>query len=121
MRQLQSEGASFRGHRIAESLDEGFLDATTLMEFLIERGVPQRTAHEVIGMLVSSCERRGSQRLSDLSDADLIEAHPKLDSKARMVLGVENAVKAFRSSGSTAPVEVKKQVEAVETRFAGRL
>jgi argininosuccinate lyase len=115
------EGASFRSHHIAKSLDEGFLDATTLMEFLIERGVPQRTAHEVIGKLVSSCERRGLTRLSDLSDADLIEAHPKLDSSARMVLGVENAVKAFRSSGSTAPAEVAKQVEEWKRRFAGRL
>jgi argininosuccinate lyase len=114
-------GASFRADRIAESLDEGFLDATTLMEFLIERGVPQRTAHEVIGKLVSSCERRGLKRLSDLSDADLVRGHPKLDSRARKVLGVENAVKAFRSSGSTAPIEVKKQVEEWKRRFTGRL
>ena len=68
------EGASFRTQRIAESLEKGFLDATTLMEFLIERGVPQRTAHEVIGMLVNSCEQRGLKQLSDLSDADLIES-----------------------------------------------
>ena len=52
------EGASLRADRIAERLDEGFLDATTLMEYLIERGVPQRTAHEVIGRLVGLCERR---------------------------------------------------------------
>ena len=48
------EGATLRTDRIAERLDEGFLDATTLMEFLIQRNVPQRTAHEVIGRLVSS-------------------------------------------------------------------
>ena len=114
------EGASFRTQRIAESLEKGFLDATTLMEFLIERGVPQRTAHEVIGMLVNSCEQRGLKQLSDLSDADLIGAHPKLDSKARMVLGVENAVKAFRSSGSTAPKEVKKHVEEWKRKLAER-
>ena len=77
---LTVEGANFRfPTRIAGKSYKGFLDATTLMEFLIKGGVPQRTAHEVIGMLVSSCERRGLQRLSDLSDADLIEAHPKLD------------------------------------------
>jgi argininosuccinate lyase len=115
------EGASFRANHIAESLGEGFLDATTLMEFLIERGVPQRTAHEVIGRLVSSCERRGLKQLSDLSDAELIAAHPKLGSRARMVLGVENAVNAFRSSGSTAPAEVKKQVGEWKRKFAGRL
>src|SRR5262245_3718259 len=41
-------GASLRAERIAERLDEGFLDATTLMELLIQRGIPQRTAHAVI-------------------------------------------------------------------------
>jgi argininosuccinate lyase len=117
---LTVEGASFRAHHIAERLDEGFLDATTLMEFLIEGGVPQRTAHEVIGRLVSTCERRGLKQLSDLSDSELIEAHPQLDSRARMVLGVENAIKSFRSSGSTAPSEVKKQVEEWKRKFAGR-
>ena len=90
------------------------------MEFLIERGVPQRTAHEVIGRLVSSCERRGLKRLSDLSDVELIETHPKLDSRVRLVLGVKNAVNAFRSSGSTAPSEVKKQVEEWKQKLARR-
>ena len=55
-------GASFRTDRIAERLDEGFLDATTLMEFLIQRGIPQRTAHEVIGRLVASCEPPWSEK-----------------------------------------------------------
>src|SRR5262249_28765443 len=99
---LTVEGASFREQRIAESLEEGFLDATTLMEFLIARHVPQRTAHEVIGRLVGLCERRGLKKLSQLSDAELLEAHPELRAEARSVLGVENAVNAFRSTGSTA-------------------
>jgi argininosuccinate lyase len=91
------EGASFRTDRIAEGLNEGFLDATTLMEFLILRNIPQRTAHEVIGRLVASCERRGLKSLSDLSDAELSEAHPELGPEVRDILGVKNAVKAFQS------------------------
>ncbi len=114
------EGASFRVNQITGRLDEGFLDATTLMEFLIERDVPQRTAHEVIGGLVGLCERRGLKRLADLSDAELIQAHPKLGSGARAVLGVENAINAFRSNGSTAPAEVKKQVEEWKQKLAER-
>ena len=70
-------GATLRVDRIAERLEEGFLDATTLMEFLIQRNIPQRTAHEVIGRLVKECERRGLNRLADLSDAELAEAHPE--------------------------------------------
>ncbi len=104
------DGASLRADRIAEKLDEGFLDATTLMESLIQQGVPQRTAHEVIGRLVALCERRGVKRLADLSDAELAEAHPELRPEVRGLLGVRNAIEAFRSYGSTAPAEVEKQL-----------
>ncbi len=104
------DGAMLRVDRIAERLDEGFLDATTLMEYLIAQAVPQRAAHEVIGRLVSLCERRGLKRLADLSDAELTEAHPKLGAQVRDRLGPVNAVNAFRSYGSTAPAEVERQL-----------
>jgi argininosuccinate lyase len=108
---LVVEGAAWRADRIAQRLDEGFLDATTVMEFLIQRGVPQRTAHEVIGRLVGLCEHRGLKRLAELSDAELAATHPQLGPEVREVFGVENAIKAFRSYGSTAPAEVEKQLE----------
>jgi argininosuccinate lyase len=112
------EGATLCTERIAERLDEGFLDATTLMEFLIQRNVPQRTAHEVIGRLVSLCESRRVKRLADLTDAELAEAHPQLGPEVRNLLGVQNAIKAFRSYGSTAPAEVEKQLERWMQRLA---
>jgi argininosuccinate lyase len=104
------EGATLCADRISERLDEGFLDATTLMEFLIQKNVPQRTAHEVIGRLVNLCEGRGIKRLADLSDAELVDAHPQLGPQVRDLLGVQNAIKAFRSYGSTAPAEVERQL-----------
>jgi argininosuccinate lyase len=103
--------ANLRADRIAERLDEGFLDATTLMEFLIERGAPQRAAHSAIGRLVALCESKGLKRLADLSDADLLAAHPELSPAARNRLGVSNAVKAFQSFGSTAPHQVEGQLQ----------
>jgi argininosuccinate lyase len=112
------EGATLCTERIAERLDEGFLDATTLMEFLIQRNVPQRTAHEIIGQLVSLCESRRVKRLADLTDAELAEAHPQLGPEVRNLLGVQNAIKAFRSYGSTAPAEVEKQLERWMQRLA---
>jgi len=112
-------GATLRAERIRERLDEGFLDATTLMEALIEKGVPQRTAHEVIGHLVGLCEQRGLKRLADLPDADFLAAHPSLDHGVRGVLGVANAVNAFRSYGSTAPPEVARQLASWKERLGG--
>ena len=71
------EGATLRADRIAERLDEGFLDATTLMEYLIEQGVPQRTAprgHRPPGRPVRA---PGLKRLADLSDAELRRGPPR--------------------------------------------
>jgi argininosuccinate lyase len=111
------DGAALRADRIAQRLDEGFLDATSVMEFLIQQGVPQRTAHEVIGRLVALCERRGLKRLADLADAELAQAHSQLGPEVRTVMGVENAVGAFQSYGSTAPAEVEKQLVRWKARL----
>jgi argininosuccinate lyase len=106
------DGARLRVERIAERLDEGYLDATTLMEVLIAHGIPQRTAHETIGHLVADCERRGCRRLADLPDDAFTRALPSLGPGVKELLGVANAVKAFRSYGSTAPAEVAKQLQS---------
>lgn len=102
-------GAELNREAIAESLDRGHLDATTLMEHLIRQGVPQRTAHGLVGRLVRKALDRGV-RLSDLSLEDFREAHPELDEGVYEVLGVEKAVAAMTSYGSTGPEQVKAQV-----------
>ncbi len=40
------------GSSITDRLGQGHLDATAVMEYLICRGTPQRTAHGVVGRLV---------------------------------------------------------------------
>ena len=103
------DGASLRADRIAARIDEGYLAATTRMEYLIRVGIPQRTGHEIVGHLVGQAERQGC-RLADLSDADFAAADPQLTPEVKRTLGVANAVAAFRSYGSTAPGEVEKQL-----------
>ncbi len=94
---------------IAERLDRGHLDATMLMEYLIARGIPQRTAHGLVGRLVRKALDRGV-RLSDLSMDEFREAHPELDESVYDVLGSDKAVAAMRSYGSTGPEQVSQQV-----------
>ena len=47
------EGATIKADSINQRLEQGFLDATTMMEYLILQGIPQRTAHHMIGCLVA--------------------------------------------------------------------
>ncbi len=102
-------GAELNRAAIAAQLVRGHLDATALMEHLIRQGIPQRTAHGLIGRLVRVALDR-NVRLSDLSLSDFQEVHPDLDESVYEVLGVENAVRAMTSHGSTAPAEVAKQI-----------
>jgi argininosuccinate lyase len=110
-------GASLRRDRIAERLDHGFLDATTLMEHMIGRGIPQRTAHHLVGTLVGLAQERGV-RLADLSLDEFTRAHPDLDASVYDVLGPQNAVASFASYGSTAPEQVDRQIEDWKRRMA---
>jgi argininosuccinate lyase len=94
---------------IARRLEDGFLDATTLMEFLMLQGVPMRSAHEAVGKLVRECEGTG-QRLAQLPPERFDAIRPGISGGVYGVLGVANALKAFRSAGSTAPAEVERQL-----------
>ena len=109
--------------RIAGRIEEGFLDATALMEDLIRRGVPMRTGHGVVGRLVSLAESRG-QTLSDLSLEDFAEAvgeeHAhRVDGSIFDVLGTANANAALVSYGSGGRDAVEAQVAAWRQRLAG--
>ena len=103
------EGVELNRPAIAERLDRGHLDATVLMEHLIQRGIPQRTAHGLIGRLVRKALDQGV-RLADLPLADFQEADPSLDESVYDVLGVENSVRAMVSHGSTGPEQVARQI-----------
>jgi argininosuccinate lyase len=109
-------GAELNREVIAARLDHGYLDATTLMEYLIGLGVPQRSAHEIIGKVVAKAMKQGVP-LAKLPLADFQEAHTALDGKVFDVLGVEKAIQAFKSVGSTAPALVAEQVERWKERL----
>jgi len=100
----------FRHESIKARLEDGYLDATTLMELFVAQGVPMRSAHEAVGKLVRLCEERGC-RLADLPPEAYESVRPGLGSKVYNVLGVTNALAAFQSVGSTAPAEVCRQIQ----------
>ena len=102
--------ARFKRETIQSRLEDGFLDATTLMEHCVSRGMPMRAAHEAVGRLVKLCEER-SCRLAELSAESFDETQPGLSQGVNEVLGVENAVRAFQSYGSTRPDQVASQIQ----------
>lgn len=110
------EGTSFRKEVIASRIEDGFLDATTLMEVLVKEGIPLRTAHETVGNLVQLCEQRGC-RLKELPPEAYDAVRTGLGQRVYQVLGVEQAISAFCSVGSTSPSAVQAQLDAWRERL----
>jgi argininosuccinate lyase len=108
----------FRAASIDARLEDGFLDATTLMELLVRQGVPMRAAHEAVGKLVRLGEERHC-RLADLPSEVFESVRPGLGSEVYKVLGVANALAAFASMGSTAPAEVARQMSHWRQKLSG--
>ncbi|MEQ9408354.1 MAG: argininosuccinate lyase [Fuerstiella sp.] len=110
-------GAELQRESISSRLEDGFLDATALMEYLIKKGVPMRTGHETVGQLVARCEAAGC-RLQDLSLEDLQQACGLIEQDVYSVLGTKNAMKALQSYGSGGEQPVADRLQAWKTALA---
>ncbi|MCE9589393.1 MAG: argininosuccinate lyase [Planctomycetes bacterium] len=113
----------FNEAKIAQGLDRGFLDATSLAEYLVTKGVPFRTAHQVVGALVRSCESRGYHKLGQLTLDDFNAAcaaasQPKVCANdVYDWLGPENVVKRYRTYGNAGVSGFAEQLKAWKERL----
>ena len=105
------EGATLQRESIRARIDLGYLDATVLMEYLIRKNIPPRTAYGIVGRLVRAAMERNIP-LNKLPLKAFHEIYDGFDYNVFTVLGVENAVAAMKSYGSTAPSEVRRQIDS---------
>ncbi len=122
--------ASFDKERIEPTLDRGFLDATSLAEYLVTKGIPFRTAHHIVGTLVARCEKEGKHALKQLSVEafnEVIEsslAHAKSDATIRVTddvytcLGAANVVKRYQSAGAAGGKPFEEQLKLWKQRLS---
>ncbi len=108
--------AELNRERIAARLEDGFLDATALMEYLIRKGVPMRSGHEIVGKLVSDCEKQGL-KLQDLPIAVIRNVCDKVDESVYEVLGATHACDALISYGGGGQTRVAEQLRLWQQRL----
>ncbi|HEV2294584.1 MAG TPA: argininosuccinate lyase [Tepidisphaeraceae bacterium] len=114
--------ASYDKERIEPTLDRGFLDATSLAEYLVTKGVPFRTAHHVVGTLVAQCEREAKHALSQLSvqqfnDAIAGKSDVRVTDDVYNALGAHNVVKRYQSAGAAGGKPFQDQLAAWKQRL----
>lgn len=111
-----AQNITFNQERIRKALPAGHLDATTLSDYLVNKGVPFRTSHDIVGRSVALCVSKGCQLL-DLHLNELRTISPVFDEDVYEFLGVENAVKKFSSYGSTGSECVASQLDYWVTKL----
>ncbi len=114
-------GVGFNGERIRDGLDRGFLDATSLADYLVTKEVPFRTAHQVVGVLVRTCLESGRSCLSDLTVSEVAQAVGDAGHDADGIgadvhewLGPENVVGRYQTEGS-AGLRFREHLEAARS------
>ena len=110
---------AFRSDRFESELDGSFALATDLAEYLVRKGTPFRTAHEIVGKIVAQCAER-SCALRDLSLKDFKKFSPLFDAKVMTLLQSRESVRAKRSAGSGSPDDVGKQLRAWRMKLKKR-
>jgi argininosuccinate lyase len=124
------DSASFDAARIEPTLDRGFLDATSLAEYLVTLGIPFRTAHHIVGTLVARCEREGKWKLEQLGVEVFNEVIAETERRASLpatlarvgvdvytCLGARNVVARYRSAGAAGGGPFGVQLESWKVRL----
>ncbi|KAL6184563.1 hypothetical protein ACLB2K_045964 [Fragaria x ananassa] len=111
-----AQNITFNKERIQKALPAGHLDATTLADYLVKKGIPFRTSHDIVGRAVAVCVSKGCQ-LKELNLDELKSINPVFDKDVYEFLGVENAVKKFSSYGSTGSECVASQLDHWVTKL----
>jgi len=102
----------------AEGAASGLLLATDVADYLVERGVPFRRAHEIVGTLVRKLAA-DERDFGSLSLADWREASPLFEADILGRVTARASVAAKRTPQSTAPAAVQAALREARQWLAG--
>ncbi len=97
-------------HRMASGLENGYILATDLADYLVKKGETFRRAHESVARLVAEAIAKG-KTLSDLT-LDEYRAFSSLFAEDVYALTVTSALAARNVAGGTAPARVSRALAA---------
>ncbi|MAG36936.1 MAG: argininosuccinate lyase [Dehalococcoidia bacterium] len=102
---------------MAAKATASFSTATELADYLAQKGLPFRQAHEVVGKLVAQCLEAGKS-LEQLTASELTAASPQFGPDALARVTAAAAVAAKDVPGGTAPRRVAQALAVAKARLA---
>jgi argininosuccinate lyase len=103
------KGVEFNHDRMQQAAQTGFMNAWAGATYLVQRGVPFRLAHEIIGKAVQICIERNSE-LTDLPLEELRRLNPAFDQDFYSCLTLQAVLAIHDVPGGTAPARVRQAI-----------
>jgi argininosuccinate lyase len=103
------KNTSFNKSRFEKELDGDLLLSTDLVDYLVQKNIPFRKAHHIVGNIVAACVER-NKKLNEISLAEYKKFSPKFENEIFALLKSRKSVENKKSSGSTSPSEIQKQL-----------
>ena len=104
--------------KMQQSTENDFSNATELADYLAEKGLPFREAHEIVGKLVLDSIKHG-KNIQDWDLEELQVYHPLIEEDIYIYLRPETAVQRRNSLGGTGFEQVKYQIEQAKKELKG--
>lgn len=101
---------SIRKNKARQALENEFIYATDIAEYLVRQGVPFEKAHHLVGKMVKHCTAK-KKNISDLSLKELKAFDPKLEDDIFTLLNPESSVGGKKTVGSSNPDMVKARLD----------
>jgi argininosuccinate lyase len=114
------EGLTVQRQALAAAASSGFLLATELADYLVLKGIPFRTAHEVVGKLVRDRLDRGKD-LADVSLEELRSFSRSFEKDALDMLTIEGALERKAQIGGTARQRVAARLRTLEKELRAQV
>jgi argininosuccinate lyase len=109
-----ARGMKINKAKMRTAVQDGFMNATDLADYLVVNGLPFRRAHAVSGRLVQHCIDRGC-RIEELSLTELKAFSPKIEKDVYKYLSAEAIVRRRRSHGGTARANVLRRLKELRS------
>ena len=101
-----------RAENMRRAAQTGFINATDLADYLVEKGLPFRSAYKLSGQLVAECLRTG-QVLETLPLDTYRQFSPLFDEDVYAAIDLDACVRRRTSAGGTGPASVDAQLAFV--------
>lgn len=101
---------TFLKDNMAASAKNGFTNATDAADYLVNRGVPFRDAHGIVGQLVLFCLEKDIA-LDDMTLEEFKEISPVFESDIYEAISMKTCVDKRQTLGAPGPEAMKKVIE----------